>query len=109
MTVTQPMTVTFETTVLGSGGKAGIVVPDDVIERLGAGRRPPVHVDLNGYCYRSTVAVMDGRYLIGVNTSVREASGVQAGDAVTVGLAVASTPRPVDMPAELIEALAADD
>jgi hypothetical protein len=50
--------VTFQTTVAGSGGKTGIVVPAEAITELGAGRRPAVHVDLNGYAYRSTVAVM---------------------------------------------------
>ena len=106
---TPSATATFTTTLAGSGGKTGIVVPDDVIDQLGAGHRPAVHVDLNGYRYRSTVAVMAGRHMIGVNASVREATGLQAGAAVTVGLAVASTPRQVDMPAELAEALAADD
>jgi len=109
MTLTRSASVMFETTISGSGGKTGIVVPDGVIERLGAGRRPAVHVVLNGYGYRSTVAVMGGRHLIGVNASVREAAGLQAGDAVKVRLTVASGPRPVDMSAELVEALAADD
>jgi hypothetical protein len=102
-------TVVFRTTVVGSGGKAGIVVPEDVMEQLGAGRRPPVHVDLDGFAYRSTVAVMGGRCMVGVNASVRQATGLRAGDPVTVTLSVATTPREVTVPDDLAEALAADE
>ena len=107
--MTSPDTVTFETTVAGSGGKTGLVVPEEVIEQLGAGRRPAVHVQVNGYAYRSTVAVMGGRYLIAVNAAVREATGLDSGHPVRVALAVATTPREVDMPEELADALAQDD
>jgi hypothetical protein len=44
-----PNSVTFETTVAATGNNTGIVVPDEVIEQLAAGRRPPVLVNLNGY------------------------------------------------------------
>src|SRR4051794_34727989 len=97
--------VVFETTVAGSGGKTGIEIPEDVIERLGAGHRPAVHVELNGYAYRSTVAVMGGKHLVGVSASVREATGLEAGDDVTVSLAVATSPREVDVPPDLAAAL----
>ena len=107
--MTEFETVTFETTVAGSGGKTGIDVPEDVVQRLGAGRRPAVHVEVNGYAYRSTVAVMGGRYLVSVSAAVREAAGVQAGDPVTVALSVATTARAMDVPQELRDALASDD
>lgn len=42
---------TFQAAVAGSGGKTGIVVPEQVIAQLGAGRRPAVHVDLDGYFF----------------------------------------------------------
>lgn len=106
---TPPDKIAFETTVAGSGGKTGIVIPADVLERLGAGRRPAVHVEVNGYAYRSTVAVMAGQYHVGVSAAVREATGLAAGDQVKVALAVATAPREVDMPQELEEALATDD
>src|SRR3954447_14484193 len=54
--------VTFEATLRASGNNTGIPVPDDVIERLGQGKWPPVMVNVNGYEYRSTVAVMAGQY-----------------------------------------------
>jgi hypothetical protein len=42
-------TVEFDTTVTATGNNTGIVVPDEMIEQLGAGRRPPVLVGVNGY------------------------------------------------------------
>ena len=108
MTTSTPRSVTFETTLAGSGGKTGIVVPEHALQELGAGKRPPVHVDLNGYEYRSTVAVMGSQYMIGVSAEVRAATGLAAGDGLRVTLTVADTPREVDVPPELAAALAAD-
>jgi hypothetical protein len=58
--------------VAAAGNNTGIVVPDAVIADLGAGKRPPVLVDVNGYQYRSTVAVMGGKYMIGISAAVRK-------------------------------------
>ena len=97
--------VTFETTLTASGNNTGIVVPDDVIEQLGRGKRPPVLVTVNGYEYRSTVAVMGDRYLIGVSAAVRAATGLKGGDSISVILKVADTPREVDVPADFAAAM----
>jgi hypothetical protein len=105
----RPGSVTFETTVTASGNNTGIVVPDAVVEQLGAGRRPPVVVDVNGYEYRSTVAVMGGRHLIGISAAVRAATGLAGGDPIRVTLTVADAPRAVEMPADFAAALDADD
>ncbi|HEX4980149.1 MAG TPA: YdeI/OmpD-associated family protein [Ilumatobacteraceae bacterium] len=105
MSAGAPNSAEFETLIEGSGNKAGIEVPASVIDRLGAGRRPAVHIDVNGFEYRSTVAVMGGRYLIGVSAQVRKASGLQAGDRIRVKLTVADTPRAVDIPADFAAAL----
>ena len=108
-TTTAAATAAFHTTLAGEGGKTGIVVPDDAVARLGAGHRPPVHVDLDGYGYRSTVAVMGGQHLVGVPSAVREATGLRAGDPVHVTLTLATTPREVHVPDDLAAALAADE
>lgn len=99
----------FETTLTASGNNTGIVVPDSVIEQLAAGRRPPVLVDVNGYEYRSTVAVMGGQYLVGVSAAVRAATGLKGGDPIRVSLTVADSPRVVDVPADFSAALEADE
>ena len=100
--------VSFRTTLAGSEGMTGIVVPDDAVARLGAGRRPAVHVELAGHAYRSTVALMGGQSMIAVSAAVREVTGLSAGDPVDVVLTVATEPREVDVPDELAVALAAD-
>jgi len=88
-----------------SGNNTGIEVPADVIEALGAGRKPPVVVTVNGYEYRSTVAVMGGRYLIGFSADKRTATGIQGGDAIVVDLEVDTAPRTVEVPDDLAAAL----
>ena len=69
----------FTTTLLLTGNNVGIVVPEEVVESFGAGKRVPVIVTINGYSYPSTIAVMGGQYLVGVATVHREAAGVAGG------------------------------
>src|SRR5258708_9279530 len=45
----------------------GIEVPEDIVTRLGGGKRPAVRVTLGGYTYRTTIAPMGGSYWIGVS------------------------------------------
>src|SRR5689334_1111887 len=108
MTSAPPEDQQFETTLAASGNNTGIVVPEGVIERLGAGKRPPVVVNVNGYEYRSTVAVMGGEYLIGFSAAHRVATGLQGGDPIRVSLKIATGPRAVDTPADFSAALDAD-
>ena len=108
MATRETVSATFETTVTAHSNKTGIVVPAEAIERLGAGHRPPVHVDVNGYQYRSTVAVMGGDHMIGISAAHREASGLRGGDPIRVTLSLADSPREVEVPADFAEALAAD-
>ena len=103
-----PPTVTFDAVLEGDGNKIGFTVPTDAIEALGAGQRPPVAVDLDGYTYRYTVGVMGGKHLIGVNTEVRKATGLANGDTVHVTLTLDTTPRAVDLPDDFAAALDAD-
>jgi len=100
--------VTFDTTVTATGNNTGIVVPDDIIERLGAGRRPSVIVNVNGYEYRNTVGVMGGRHMISISAAVRKDTGLKAGDQIHVVLDLAEGPREVDVPGDLAAALSAD-
>lgn len=101
-------TVEFDTTVRSAGNNTGIVVPDDAIDQLGAGQRPPVVVNVNGYEYRYTVGVMGGQHMIGISAAVRKETGLKGGDPIHVVLTVADTPREVDMSADFAAALSAD-
>ena len=105
----KPGSVSFDTTVTATGNNTGIVVPDEVLEQLAAGRRPPVLVSLNGYEYRNTVGVMNGKAMISVSAAVRKATGLRGGDPVQVMLTVADTPREVVIPDDFAAALAADE
>src|SRR5204863_7601491 len=99
----------FHTTLLQSGKTAvGIQVPDAVVAALGSGRRPPVRVTINGYTYRSTVAVMGGVYMVGVSAEHRAGAGVAGGDEVDVDLELDTAPREVEVPADLAAALDAE-
>ncbi len=105
----EPKSATFETTVAVTGNNTGIVVPEEAIEQLAAGKRPPVLVSVNGYEYRNTVGVMGGRHMISISAAVRKATGLKGGDPIRVILTVADTPREVDLPADFAAALAADE
>jgi hypothetical protein len=99
----------FRTTVLQSGKTAtGIQVPTDVVEALGSGRKPAVKVTINGYTYRSTVAVMGGDYMVGVNADNRAAAGVQGGDEVDVDIELDTAPREVNVAPDFAAALDAE-
>ena len=96
----------FHTTILQSDKTAtGIRIPDEVVESLGAGKRPPIKVTIHGYTYRSTVAVMGGTYMVGVNADNRAAAGVAGGDEVDVDIELDTAPREVTVPADFAAAL----
>jgi bifunctional DNA-binding transcriptional regulator/antitoxin component of YhaV-PrlF toxin-antitoxin module len=90
-------------TVLELGGKTatGLVVPDDVVDRLGRSRKPAVVVTINGHSYRSTVASRGGRYLIPVSAEIRRITGLTAGDEVDVTVEIDDAPRTVAVPPDL--------
>jgi hypothetical protein len=95
----------FSTTMFQTGNNTGIEVPADVLEALGAGKRPPVVVTVNGYVYHSTVASMGGKYLLPFSAERRRESGISGGDAIDVELVLDSAPRVVEVPEDLRAAL----
>ena len=99
----------FRATLLSAGKTAlGFEVPPNVVEGLGAGKRPPVLVTINGFTYRNTLAVYGGVYMIGVSAENRAAAKVKGGDEVDIDLELDSAPREVVVPPELRAALDAD-
>ena len=83
--------------------------PAEVIGRLGAGKRPPVLVSVNGYEYRNTVGVMGGKHMISISAAIRKATGLAGGDPIQVTLTLADTPQEVNVPDDFAAALAADE
>jgi hypothetical protein len=100
---------TFRTEVLLHGKTAtGIEIPPAVVDALGAGKRPPVRVTINGFTYRSTVAVMGGKFLVGISAENRAGTKVSAGDTIDVVLELDDQPREVTVPADFAKALDKD-
>lgn len=95
------------TAILELAGKTatGIQVPDEVVEELGGGKRPPVRVSLNGFVYRTTVAPMGGTFFIPVAREIREGAGLIAGERVNVEMTLDTEPRTVEVPSDFQAAL----
>lgn len=92
---------TFQTTL-----KEGFIeLPFDAKVEFGKARAP-VKLSINGYSYRTTVAVYGGKYMIPVRKDRQEAAGVKPGDACTVKIALDTEVREVDPPPDLKSALA---
>jgi Bacteriocin-protection, YdeI or OmpD-Associated/Domain of unknown function (DUF1905) len=99
----------FRTTILQTDKTAtGIRVPDEVVAALGSGKRPAVSVTINGFTYRSTIAVMGGVFMVGVSAENRAGAGVKGGDEVDVDIELDTAPREVTVPADFAAALEAE-
>ena len=104
------MAQTFVARVLRGQTKdtMGIVVPDDVVARLGKGKRPPVIVTIGTHSWSSTVARMGGEFLVGIAKEHREPAGLTGEEAqLEVTLELETSPRTVEVPGDLAEALEA--
>jgi hypothetical protein len=96
-------------TLVPRGPAAAIVLDEEHVAAVGEGaKRFPVVASVNGYRWRTTVTRMGGEFLVGLNRSVREEAGVQAGDMVDVQLELDTAVREVEVPTALADALATD-
>jgi hypothetical protein len=95
------------TAQIQQGGKTatGIEVPPEVVEGLGGGKRPKVSVTINGKTYRSSIAVMGGKFMVGVSAENRALTGVKGGDVVDVTVELDTAPREVEVPEDFAAAL----
>ena len=98
----------FRTLVEPPEPMRGLEVPAEVVEALGGGPRPPVTITLNGHSWKSRVAIMRGRHLLGLSNANRQAAGVTIGEEVEVELELDTEPRVVVEPADFAQALDAD-
>ena len=86
----------------------GLEIPQEIVEALGAGGRPPVTITINGHSWKSRVAIMRGRHLLGLSNANRQAAGVLTGDEVEVEVELDTEPRVVIEPPDFARALDAD-
>ena len=93
---------------LQTNGKtaAGFVVPDQIVADLGGGGRPKVKVTIGDYEFRTSIARMGDRYLLGVSKERRAGAGIAAGDTLDVEVELDMAERRVEIPDDLAEALA---
>jgi hypothetical protein len=86
----------------------GLEVPPQVVEALGGGARPRVLITVNGHSWKSMVAIMRGRHLIGLSNANRQAAGLVVGEEVEVDLELNTEPAVVAEPEDFARALDAD-
>jgi uncharacterized protein YdeI (YjbR/CyaY-like superfamily) len=65
-------------------------------------------VTINGHTYRSTIAAMGGRFMLGVSADNRAAARIAAGDHIDVDIELDTEPRTVTVPPDLAAALDTD-
>jgi hypothetical protein len=87
---------------------AGFEVPESVVEALGGGGRPKVSVTVKGYTFRTSIARMGGRYLLGFSAERRTEAGVVGGEVLQVDVELDTAPRELDVPEVLSSALESD-
>ena len=83
----------------------GIHFPFDTQEVFGTKARVPVRGTINGAEFRSSLAPMGGCHMMPVNTKLREAAGIKAGDMVKIVMERDAEKRTVEIPADLAKAL----
>jgi hypothetical protein len=105
---TKEQIMKFRTHVEPPEPMRGLEIPPEVVEALGDGKRPRVVITINGHSWKSRVAIMRGRYLLGLSNANRQAAGVVTGDEVEVDVEFDAEPPVVAEPADFARALDAD-
>ena len=100
------MGVNYKTEVIGEGNHASILIPNWVLEELKTNKRAPLKVTINGHTYQSTAVGVAGECRVVFPSAERIAAKAKAGDVVEVTLELDSGFREVEMPIDLISALA---
>jgi hypothetical protein len=95
----------FQAKVIPSGNATAAEIPTEVVVALDSGPRPLIAVTINGHTWRSRVALMGGKSLVGISAANRAASGLGEGDVVQVDLKLDTEPRAVIEPPDLAKAL----
>jgi hypothetical protein len=101
--------IEIETTLQKKGPAAAVVLDDEQVAAVGEGARAfPVKATINGFTWAGRVTRMKGEFLLGMSREIRTGAGAEAGDRVTVRIALDAAPREVELPEALAAALAGD-
>ena len=95
----------FRTVVEPPEPMRGLEVPPTVVQALGGGARPAVTITINGHSWKSRIAIMRGRHLLGLSNANRQAADVGIDEEIEVELELDTEPRVVVEPADLTQAL----
>ena len=99
------MAVTYSTLVIPERNHASLAIPDEVLRELGANRRAPLSITVNGHTYQSTATGVDGECRVVFPSKERLAARVSGGDTVDVTLELITGHREVELHPELDVAL----
>ena len=108
------MAVEFRSVLLQAEGMTatGIPVPDDAVTQLGGAKNAAVSVAVRKhdsgdewYRYAISIATRNGGYIMSFSGANRAASGLAAGDPLDVIVELDTSPRTVEIPADLRDAL----
>ena len=98
----------LHTILTGRGPAAAILLSDEQVASLGAGKAFPVAVTIGDRTARLRLARMGGENMIGFSKAVRADLGVEIDQEIDAVIRVDGAERTVDVPAELAAALDAD-
>ncbi len=98
----------LNTTLEAHGPAAAIILTDEQVASLGAGKAFPVVVDFGDRSIRLRLARMGGQNMIGFSKAARTEAGVEPGEQIEVTIRVDSEERVIEVPPALAEALDAD-
>ncbi len=93
--------------VLNGKTATGIPVPPEVVAALGGGKRIKVVVTIGDYSYRNSVVSWGEGFMLSFGTEHRAATGLGAGDPVTLDLVRDEAERTVELDDDFASALAA--
>jgi hypothetical protein len=101
-------TLHLHTTLEPRGPAAALVLTDEQVAALGAGKAAAVQVTANGATVAARIARMGGENLLGFSKKLRADLGVEIGDVIDVVIALDAGPREFEVPPALAAAFADD-
>ncbi|MFY9712523.1 MAG: YdeI/OmpD-associated family protein [Microbacterium sp.] len=90
------------------GPAAAILLSDEQVASIGAGKAFPVVVSVGGRSARLRLGRMGGENLIGFSKAARAELGIEIGQEIDVTIAMDQAERTVDVPPDLAAALDED-
>ncbi|MGO2932566.1 YdeI/OmpD-associated family protein [Microbacterium sp.] len=98
----------LSTTLESHGPAAAIILSDEQVAELGAGKTFPVVVDFGDRSIQLRLARMGDMNMIGFSKVSRAEAGVEIGERIDVRIRVDTDERVIEIPLALAEALDAD-